>query len=167
MKKEAKTSSTNISKRFWVLTGLGLASVFMIGLLSYFLYSILSDHLLISTKEHLSKEVQLASGDIQREFANLKNDFAYYADRIYLQDENIADESHADRLLNKYLSIVDTIYIQKGGEKLLFTLDDSDSLISNRFEADVSSLDHTNHLHTLSSSGNLVLTAKLNFKIFF
>src|SRR5690606_15983073 len=125
--KETKTSR-NISRRFWMLTGMGMASVLMIGMLSYFLYSILSDHISASTREYLSKEAQLASSDVQREFANLKEDLNYYVNRISENDSRL-DDNRISRLLNKYPVIIDTLFLQLQEETIFLTFDQSDSLI--------------------------------------
>jgi PAS domain S-box-containing protein len=164
VEKEAKTRSTNISKRFWVLTGMGMASVIMIGMLSYFLYSILSEHISSSNREYLSKEAQLASSDVQREFATLKEDLHYYANRL---SENTLDEKRIGRLLDKYLFVVDTLFLQTGEQQLLFTLDEAGSLIRADYGSDVSKRINSHHLSATSSAGDVVLTAKIDLAEFF
>jgi PAS domain S-box-containing protein len=149
-----------------VLTGMGMASVLMIGMLSFFLFSILSEHISTSTKEYLSKEAQLASSDLQREFGVLKEDLGYYANRI-AENNHSLEENRINRLLNKYLSIVDTVFIQRADQKLSFTLGETDSLVRADYGGDISHLADSSHLSVTSSSGDLILTAKINFTGFF
>lgn len=143
-----------------------MASVIMIGMLSYFLYSILSEHISSSNREYLSKEAQLASSDVQREFATLKEDLNYYANRLS-ENNNTLDEKRIDRLLDKYLSIVDTLFLQTGEQRLLFTLDEAGSLIRADYGSDVSKRANTRHLSATSSAGDVVLTAKIDLAEFF
>ena len=143
-----------------------MVSVLMIGMLSYFLFSILSEHISTSAKEYLSKEAQLASSDLQREFGILKEDLGYYANRI-VEDNHAMDESRINRLLNKYISVVDTIFIQTAGQKLLFTLNETDSLVRAGHGDDISIHTDSSHLSASSSSGDLILTVKVNLADFF
>ena len=143
-----------------------MVSVLMIGMLSYFLLSILSEQISTSAKEYLSKEAQLASSDLQREFGILKEDLGYYANRI-VEDNNGMDESRINRLLNKYLSVVDTIFIQTAGQKFLFTLNEADSMVRADYREDISNLTDSSHLSASSSSEDLVLTVKVNLASFF
>ncbi|HLT07187.1 MAG TPA: ATP-binding protein [Cyclobacteriaceae bacterium] len=164
MNNEAKTHSANISKRFWALTGMGISSVLMIGMLSYFLYSILSEHLTTSTKDYLSKEAQLASSDVQREFAALKEDMNYYVNRIF--ENETLDERRINRLLSKYPHIVDSIYVQTKEQSLVFTLDEADSMVGfDQQKSLTEPLD--SYLSVTANSGAGMLSAKLDLPGFF
>ena len=149
-----------------MLTGMGMASVLMIGMLSYFLYSILSEHVSTSTREYLSKEAQLASSDVQREFASLKEDLGYQASRI-LESENRLDENRISRLLNKYPLIVDTLFLQTPEKTQFFTLDKSDSLVWADYDGKIPEDGISNHLSASSSSGDATLVATIDFAEFF
>ncbi|HLW19259.1 MAG TPA: hypothetical protein VKX33_03005, partial [Cyclobacteriaceae bacterium] len=130
MEEQKKTKEANNSRRFWVLTTLGMASVLIIGLLSYSLYSILYSHLLESTKDSLNKEVQLASQDVQKEFASLRDDLNYYVDKL-ASPESVGDQGRIIKLLSDYRSLIDTIYFIQGDQQFFFLLDDNDNLLGN------------------------------------
>src|SRR5690606_23040396 len=129
------------------------ASVLMIGLLSYSLYSILSSHLLERTRESLDKEVELASHDVQREFANLKDDLSYYSDKI-VSAENSVDQDRIKKLLINYSQIIDTLYFRQEAQRFFFVLDDNNNLKKSIYPGEAPPLNNANHLSVPSSSGN-------------
>src|SRR5690606_17373495 len=147
-------------------TGMGMASVLMIGMLSYFLYSTLSEHISASTREYLSKEAQLASSDVQREFSNLREDLSYYASRISENDGRL-DDNRILRLLNKYPIILDTLFLQSQEETIYFTFDDSDSLVCSAYVGKIPEGYSSNHLSVSSNFGDATLVAKVNLSEFF
>lgn len=149
-----------------MLTGMGMASVLMIGMLSYFLYSILSDHISANTREYLRKEAQLASSDVQREFANLKEDLNYYANRISENDSRL-DDNRISRLLNKYPVIIDTLFLQLQEETIFLTFDQSDSLILSSYVGELSEGDKSGRLSASSNSGDASLIAQIDLTEFF
>ena len=149
-----------------MLTGMGMASVLMIGMLSYFLYSTLSEHISASTREYLSKEAQLASSDVQREFSNLREDLSYYASRISENDGRL-DDNRILRLLNKYPIILDTLFLQSQEETIYFTFDDSDSLVCSAYVGKIPEGYSSNHLSVSSNFGDATLVAKVNLSEFF
>lgn len=145
---------------------MGMSSVLMIGMLSYFLYSILSEHVSTSTREYLSKEAQLAASDIQREFATLKEDLNYYGNRV-LEHDGRVDEKRISRLLNKYPVVLDSLFLQMPTQTLLFTLDESDSLITLDYGDNRVLRNSSKQLSALSSTGDATLIAKINLLEFF
>lgn len=149
-----------------MLTGMGMVSVLMIGMLSYFLYSILSENISTNTKEYLSKEAQLASSDVQREYTALKEDLGYYVNRILENDASL-DEKRVRRLLNKYPGVVDTLFLQTKEQTHLFTINDADSLVRSAYGDGILTLSHNNHLSARSHTGEATLVAKINFSRFF
>lgn len=149
------------------MTGLGMLSVIMMGLLSYFVYSIVAHHRLVNSKDYLNKEVQLASNDIQREFISIQDDLQYYANTIDFNNGKAADELRIHRLLSRYLSVIDTIYFRKDNQNLLFTLGSDDALIKKKFEGEYSAFDPSAYLSIPAGSGDQILSAKLNFSEFF
>ena len=165
MEEQKNTKEANSSRRFWVLTTLGMASVLMIGLLSYSLYSILYSHLLESTKDSLNKEVQLASQDVQKEFASLRDDLNYYVDKL-ASPESAGDQGRIIKLLSDYRSLIDTIYFTQGDQQFFFLLDDNDNLLGDVYTEEVQG-HSSNHLTVQSSAHNQQLIASLDFRGFF
>src|SRR5690554_4627044 len=142
-----------------------MASVLMIGLLSYSLYSILYSHLLESTKDSLNKEVQLASQDVQKEFASLRDDLNYYVDKL-ASPESAGDQGRIIKLLSDYRSLIDTIYFTQGDQQFFFLLDDNDNLLGDVYTEEVQG-HSSNHLTVQSSAHNQQLIASLDFRGFF
>ena len=166
MGEQTKKKRANNSRQFWMLTGLGMASVLMIGLLSYSLYSILSSHLLENTRKSLNKEVELASHDVQREFGNLKDDLNYYVDKIVSADDPV-DQSRIKKMLVNYRFIFDTLHYSQDNQQFVFFLDDNNNLSTYNYPHDAIGLDGESNLSVTSSSGNQKLSVNLDFKRFF
>lgn len=168
MKRDNNVEQRNNSKLFWVLTALSLASVVMIGLLAYFMHSTLYHNLLNSRKDYLNKKVEIESNEIQREFAGLRNDLNYYAHSFAASDKDTVDHQQVQRFLNNYTSVIDTVFILKGGLRHVFTLDGYGSLVRDEIPGlRMPMIKETEGLTVEADSGDLIMSVKINLKNFF
>jgi len=114
MGKQVKT------QKIQLLIWMSIASIVVILFLAYFFYNTLSNNLLGNSRLFLSKQVELASNELQRRFNSFHEDLTYYTKILESDDpglneeKNLIQESRTRRLLNSYGGLIDTLFVQYG-----------------------------------------------------
>src|SRR5690606_6364969 len=97
----------------------------------------------------------------------------YYANNTVTSDKQSQEETESTervrikRLLNNYLSVIDTLYFQKKGQKYFYTLDDKNHLIRKTLQGKIPKLNPYEGFSVTSNSGDVQLTAKISLEKFF
>ncbi|WP_460539362.1 response regulator [Echinicola sediminis] len=110
---------------------MAIASIVLILFLAYFFYDALSNNLLANSRQFLSKQVEIASNEVQRKFNAFHEDLTYYTESIELDSSagNVESkhifEGRTRRLLNSYSSLVDTLFVQVGDTTQAYLIRDN------------------------------------------
>ncbi|MEX2512651.1 MAG: response regulator [Cyclobacteriaceae bacterium] len=162
------------TEKFWWLIGLSIAAILFTALLAFFFYRSLSNNLVENRKHFLSKQVELASNEAQRNFNNLHDDLIFYANNL---DNKISgddastsvslDENRIRRLMNNYFHLIDTLVIETGSASFLYHVSPANYFSKKSSNIKIKSINCADCLIANSNKGSIKILAKLNLKRYF
>ncbi|MEX0882562.1 MAG: ATP-binding protein [Cyclobacteriaceae bacterium] len=163
------------TEKFWWLIGLSIAAIFFTALLAFFFYRSLSNNMVENRKHFLSKQVELASNEAQRNFNNLYDDLIFYANNLDNKmsgDESSSsvslDESRIRRLLNNYFFLIDTLFIETESATFLYHVSSTNYFSKKPSKTEINSIISCEDcLMANSNKGNIKMLAKLDLKGYF
>lgn len=167
-------NNKNKTERFWWLIGLSLASIVLTVFLAVLFYRSLSNNLIENRKIFLNKQAELAANEVQRNYNNLYEDLIFFAnnmaDKLSDQDaENkvLVDEARIRRLLNNYISLIDTVFIEAAGQTAFYHVSPSNYFVSKVIERSVAEIPCIDCIQILSSDMEVSMLIKLDLRNYF
>ncbi|WP_439483964.1 response regulator [Cyclobacterium plantarum] len=162
------------TRKFWWLIGLSIVAILFTVMLAFFFYRSLSENLIENRKVFLSRQVELAANEAQRNFNNLNEDLIFYANNQEKPlnynpslDENPVDETRVRRLLNNYINLIDTLIIEKGEFRKKYHVSDANyfSVVQSSIAIGKETCQHCFRIK--SSRGNVTILVKLSLEKYF
>ncbi|MDN3688381.1 PAS domain-containing hybrid sensor histidine kinase/response regulator [Cyclobacterium jeungdonense] len=159
------------AKKFWWLS---IGAILFTVTLAFFFYRSLSKNLVESRKVFLNKQVELAANEAQRTFNNLNEDLIFYANNQerLLPSGNSAlkstvDETRVRRLLNNYINLIDTLFIEKGDLRKIYQVSDANYFSVTEAKTGIGEQDCRYCFRVKSDKGSVTLLVKLNLGKYF
>lgn len=169
--KDRTKSYRREAKKFWWLS---IGAILFTVTLAFFFYRSLSINLVENRKVFLNKQVELAANEAQRTFNNLNEDLIFYAnnqERLLPSGnrslKSTVDETRVRRLLNNYINLIDTLFIEKGDLRKLYQVSDANYFTVTEAESGIGEQDCRYCFRVKSDKGTVTLLVKLNLGKYF
>jgi PAS domain S-box-containing protein len=140
--------------------------------LAVLFYNSLSKNLIEYRKLFLNKQVELAANEIQRNYSNLYDDLIFFANN--LEDAQVSDhqnglieEVRIRRLLNNYLSLLDTVFIETGNQTAYYHVSPTNYFVSKIVPRSISDISCGECLHITSNGGEVKMLIMMDLHNFF
>ncbi|WP_162343937.1 PAS domain-containing hybrid sensor histidine kinase/response regulator [Cyclobacterium salsum] len=170
-KKNRTESYRREAKKFWWLS---IGAILFTVTLAFFFYRSLSNNLIENRKVFLNKQVELAANEVQRTFNNLNEDLIFYAnnqERLLPSGGNppksTVDETRVRRLLNNYINLIDTLFIEKGDLRKIYQVSDANYFTVTETATAIGERNCRYCFRVKSDKGTVTLLVKLNLGKYF